>query len=181
MKNIFCVLAAFICLAACNGGFGGKNAHNHHEPDSVELWGRELLEGKVVPSDNDMTFECVKRLNSSDSAERTFYFRCFQKICETSDGVVGEILGDALCDYWNEYPYEAYSRWKNLQQQDLDLLESNMAFVYYAGTEDCAAAIQNNTNSWLEKESRLKADSAYFNGMKSRILVYCENFSLSDQ
>jgi hypothetical protein len=175
----FGTLAIF--LACCSGGFGSKNDNHNHEPDSVELWGRDLLDGRVFPSDNDMTFECVKRMNSTDSTERTFYFRCFQKICETSDGVVGEILGDALCDYWNEHPFEAYSRWKALQQKDLDLLESNMAFVYYAGTEDCAAAIANNVNAWVEKDTRLREDSIYFKAMKERVLLYCENFSLSDQ
>jgi hypothetical protein len=181
MKSLVLFVIAGIGLVSCGGGFGSKKGGNQHEPDSVELWGRDLLEGKVMPADDDLTFECVKRLNSNDSTERTFYFQCFQKICETSDGVVGEILGDALCDYWTEHPFEAYTRWRALEQKDLDLLESNMAFVYYAGTEDCATTIQNNVNAWLEKDTRLKSDSAYFNSMKGRILVYCENFSLSDQ
>lgn len=172
---------ALLVLVACNGGFGRKTGDGKHEPDSVELWSQDLLAGKVSPSDNELTFECVKRLSSTDSAERTFYFKCFQKICEKSDGVVGEILGDALCDYWNEFPYEAYSRWRKLPQQDLDLLESNMAFVYYAGTEDCAAAIENNVKQWMAKDNRLNADSAFFHLMEKRVLVYCENYSLSDQ
>ncbi|NLF42457.1 MAG: hypothetical protein GX587_07160 [Bacteroidales bacterium] len=61
---------------------------NQTKPDSFSSkeYGQLILNGKVKPTDNEATYNCLLELIAENQNDLNFYFSVYRKISENADG-----------------------------------------------------------------------------------------------
>lgn len=68
--------------------------------------GQMILDNKIQPTDNDVTFRVMDSLLSKNADDRKFYFKVFVKILEKADGALAEMAGTPAMKYVENYTSE---------------------------------------------------------------------------
>ena len=68
--------------------------------------GQMILDNKIQPTDNDVTFRVMDSLLSKNADDRKFYFKVFIKILEKADGALAEMAGTPAMKYVENYTSE---------------------------------------------------------------------------
>ena len=105
--------------------------NNPHHPSyladkSPKEIGQMILDNKIQPTDNDVTFRVMDSLLSKNVDDRKFYFKVFVKILDKADGALAEMVGTPAMKYIERYTSEFMDLSTNLSK---DNFNSWAAFV----------------------------------------------------
>lgn len=104
--------------------------------DSVRLHAQQILDNKIQPSDDDLTFACLANLLSDSVSQRAYYFKVYVAIARKADGALSEGLCGYIKTYLELYPAEAVEDFKHLDKADQDRFLENVAYEFYASGDD---------------------------------------------
>jgi hypothetical protein len=129
-----------------------------NDSDSIRKFAELILEGKIKPTDNQETYECLNQLITVETdSEKEFYFEVFQKISKHSDGALSEMICGIIKTFFELNPdlcIEKYNEFDSTEKKDfIDYI----AFEFYAsGTE-----FETDICNYIERtEKRIKIKSS---------------------
>ncbi len=174
MKKLTYLLTLFLVLVACNSK-GIKetkqSVEDPHLPEdkiiscdsiSAKVYGQLILEGKIKPSDNKNTINCLSMLLNQDKFDIEFYFNVYRKIAMCSDGALSEIIGSYAKTFFELNPDFCFEKLDNIKPTEKDLFIENIAFEFYASGLDIESDINEYITSIernLENKSQSNLDS----------------------
>ena len=122
-------------VIACLFVFTSKGQSLSRE-DSVRLHAQQILDNRIQPVDDDLTFACLANLLSDSVSERAYYFKVYVVIARKADGALSEGLCGYIKTYFELYPAEALEDYMYLDKADQDRFIDNVAYEFYASGDD---------------------------------------------
>jgi len=95
-----------------------------------------ILDDKIQPSDNDVTFSIMDSLLSQKTEDRKFYFSVFLKILKKADGALAEAVGLPAMNYVEKYTTEFIELSSNISDDQFDSWASFIGFEIFLSSQD---------------------------------------------
>jgi hypothetical protein len=142
---------------------------------TIIKYAESILKNEIYPSDNDETFECIKKIFTKDQNDLEFYFKVFRVIIEKSDGALSETIGLEIMNFIKYNPdffIEKYSEFKLEEQQRFI---GFMAYEFYFTEPEHKAEIDRyftEVNSKIKQSTEPKRK--YLNSIKELTKIATE-------
>ena len=98
--------------------------------------GQMILDNKILPTDNDVTFRVMDSLSSKNADDRKFYFKVFIKILEKADGALAEMVGTPATKYVEIYTSEFLDQSANISKENFDSWASFVGWEILLSSND---------------------------------------------
>jgi len=95
-----------------------------------------ILDNKLQPSDNYITFSVMDSLLSQNSEDRKFYFKAFLNILEKADGALAEAVGLPATNYVEKYTTEFVQLSTTISNDQLDSWASLIGTELFLSSQD---------------------------------------------
>ena len=96
----------------------------------------QILSGKILPTDNERTFEIMDSLEAKSEVDRKYYFKVFLKIVDHADGALGEAVGQYAYSYVEHYPVEFFEHSKTMTKEQFTKWAEYVGFEIVASSEE---------------------------------------------
>jgi len=119
----------------------GDTVNNPHHPSwladkSPKEIGQMILDNKIQPTDNDVTFMVMDSLLSKNADDRKFYFKVFIKILENADGALAEMVGTPAMKYAENYTSEFLDLSANISKENFNSWASVVGWEILLSSND---------------------------------------------
>jgi len=128
---------------------------NQTKSDSISSkeYGQLILNGKVKPTDNEATYNCLLELIAENQTDLDFYFSVYRKISENADGALSEMLSGIIKTFFELKPDFCIEKLKSIESKEKDSFLEYIAYEFYASGFD----YETNINEYIERaEKKLK-------------------------
>ncbi len=98
--------------------------------------GQMILDNKIQPTDNDVTFRVMDSLLSKNADDRKFYFKVFIKILEKADGALAEMVGTPAMKYVENYTSEFLDLSANISKENFNSWASFVGWEILLSSND---------------------------------------------
>ena len=137
----------------------------NHDSLPAETIGQMILDGKLIPSDNEYTFRMMDSLQTVHGSKRKFYFGVFNKIMDRADGALGEAVGDYALTYVEQnpklfigfisaYPSERFETWASHIGIELFLSSNDSKSSYDKFSQSFITNCKNCNTATINKLKR---------------------------
>lgn len=171
-KAILILLVLFSTLSV--------QAQSFSHEDSVRIHGQKILDNKIQPSDDDLTFACLANLYADNATDRAFYFKVYVVMARKSDAALSEGICGYIKTYLELYPAEAIEDFNHLSKADQDRFIEYVAFEFYASGEDYKADIDDYFNSIASRCNTCNIDNPTVLYLKRTLLDKAKSMVESD-
>ena len=95
-----------------------------------------ILDNKIQPTDNDVTFRVMDSLLSKNVDDRKFYFKVFIKILDQADGALAEMVGTPAMKYVEIYTPEFMDLSRNISKENFNSWASFVGWEILLSSND---------------------------------------------
>jgi len=140
--------------------------NNTSEPErkidslKVREYAQYILNGEY-PSDDDVTYDCINQIFSTNGKELDFYFRVFREIVRKSDGALAEGIGMYVMSFIKTKTDYFFKEYQNFKLDEKERIAGFLAFELYYSQNDQKSELKkyfsklsNNLNSESNKSSK---------------------------
>ena len=132
---------------------------------NLRAFGKDICSGKIQPSDDENTFNCLDSISNSEKQTRVFYFSIFKCISKKSDGALSEYIGGVVKDYFENYPLEAMENYLKMEDKEKEDFSFHLSFELALSSEE---AIQKTCKTYFGNIE--KNNTSLLNNVKYRFL-----------
>lgn len=109
----------------------------------IREYAQQILENKIVPSDNDETFECLNQLFVENQKDLNFYFNVFRVIVKKSDGALSEVIGQYIIRFLRSNPDFFIEKYSKFDSDEKDEFIGFMAYEFCFSDKDYKTEISD--------------------------------------
>ena len=129
-------------------------AKPNDKPLSAKEYGKAIINGVIMPTDNEQTLAWLDSLLSKNIESRNFAFQVYKVMVKKSDGALTEAICGYIKDYLYFYPKEFLKNYQKLDNEEQLLTEENIAFEFYTQGKE----YQKELNIYFAKIQRTCQD-----------------------
>ena len=102
----------------------------------TKIFGQAILDGKMQAADDIRTFRTLDSLRCKNKADKIFYFKVANKICQTSDGALSEYVSAVFSDYYFLQTSEFLANSETLNKTEIYKWLDLIAYDLYADSKN---------------------------------------------
>lgn len=139
---------------------------------NLKVYGQQILDNKIKPTDDAITFRVLDSLFCKDLSSRNFYFKIANKIQHLSDGALSEYVSVIAGKFYLLHNVEFLKRTKQMTKDDIYQWLDYAAFDIAADTQNglkdlpgikvkLQSLAKQNPNASAEEKALQKKYNAY--------------------
>ncbi|MFC3811140.1 hypothetical protein [Lacihabitans lacunae] len=134
---------------------------NQTKADSISSkeYGQLILNGKVKPTDNEATYNCLLELIAENQNDLDFYFSVYRKISENADGALSEMICGIIKTFFELNPDFCIEKLKSFELKEKDSFLEYIAYEFYASGID----YETDINEYIERAEMKLIDKSLSN------------------
>lgn len=113
------------------------DTHTHSE---------KILDGTVLPQDDEVTFACMDSLLSQNKDTQNYYFKVMRVVVSKSDGALSTMVGVKLKEYLEKSSISFLRNFRTLDSVEQKNFSWYLANEYYMEADNGQEAIKNAAN-----------------------------------
>ena len=160
-RRVFHICLLYIILLSCKDNKTCKRVtvtESKVQIDTTNLreYAELILENKVAPTDDELTFECIAGLYTKDQSDLEFFFQVFRVIVKKSDGALAEVMGQEIMNFLIFNPDFFLEQYSEFGIDEKNSFIEHMAYEFYFTEPD---HIQEIDAFFKEINSRFKTST----------------------
>ena len=97
----------------------------------VREFAQNILKGKIYPSDDEITYDCIDQIFMTNNKDLDFYFKVFREIVKKSDGALAEGIGMHIMTFTETKTEYFIKQFQNFELDEKERIAGFLAFELY--------------------------------------------------